>query len=177
MHITFQGQYDKDLFFKAVRVANQPARNRNGLLYFMLIVALGGLVVLIKRLMDTGDWESNLIFILAAIILGGVSAFNLLRPHFAARKLWANPGVRRELRGQITNQGISYHLPEGKNEIPWSQFNRLCKTTGLVTLVRRDGLLVIFPRRFFKSSNDWEKFVKLVDKKVISTDRTIRRKR
>ena len=177
MQINFQGQYDKDLFFKAVRIANQPARNRNGLLYFMLIVALGGLVVLIKRLMDTGDWEGNLIFIIAAIILGGISAFNLLRPYFAARKLWANPGVRRELRGQITNQVITYLLPEGKNEIPWDQFNRLRKVTGLVTLVRRDGLLVIFPRSFFRKKSDWEKFEKLVDKQVISTDRVIRRKR
>ena len=177
MQINFQGQYDKNLFFKAVRIANQPVRSRDGLMFFLLVVALGALGVLTIRLIQTGDWESNLIYIIAAVIMGGVSAFNLLRPYFAARKLWANPGVRRELRGQITNQGITYQFQEGKNEILWGQFTRLRKTAGLVTLVRKDGLLVVFPRRFFKSSGDWENFEKLVERKVISTEGMARRRR
>jgi hypothetical protein len=177
MQINFHGQYDRDLFFKAVRLANRPARNRNGLMYFMLVVALGALGVLAVRIVENGDVTGNIVYLAAAVILGGVAAFNLVQPYFAARKLWANPGVQRELKGQITALGITYLLPEGKNEIPWGQFNRLRQTAGLVTLVRRDGLLVIFSRYFFKSSGDWGKFKRLVEEKIVSAEGVPRRRR
>ncbi len=171
MQIHFQGQYDKDLFFKAVRIANQPAKNRGRLMNFMLLIAAGALAVLVYRIITTGDFEGNLIYLAAVAILGGVAAFDLLRPYFVARKLWANPGVRRELKGQLSERGLLYRLPEGNNEIAWDQFNRLRKTETLVTLVRRDGLLVIFPRRFFKNQTDWRKFNQLIAQKIVEPER------
>ena len=93
-----------------------------------------------------------------------------LRPYFAARKLWDQPGTQRPLKGTVSNQGITYMLPEGENIILWVRFNRLQKIETLITLVRKDGLLVIFPRRFFKSESEWQKFNKLVDQKVIPID-------
>ena len=44
------------------------------------------------------------------------------------------------------------------------------KTNDLVALVRDDGLLVAFPRSFFKNETNWKKFNKLVDQKVIPLD-------
>jgi hypothetical protein len=165
MQINFQGQYDRDLFFKAVRLANQPAKNRGRLMLFMLLIAAGALAVLLYRVFSTGDLEGNLIYIAAVVMMGGVAGFDWLRPYFAAHKLWRNPGVRRALEGQINSQAIVYLLPEGKNAIPWEQFTRLRKSEALVTLVRRDGLLVIFPRRFFKNQADWRRFNQWVDGK------------
>ena len=42
MQIKFQGQYDRDLFFKAVALANRPPKNRQRLLSIMLVIAIGG---------------------------------------------------------------------------------------------------------------------------------------
>jgi hypothetical protein len=91
-----------------------------------------------------------------------------LQPYFGARSLWANPSVRRKLIGVITNKGIIYQLEEGNNEILWERFNRLRKANNLVTLVTREGLLVIFPRTFFKNESDWQKFERLVDTRVVT---------
>jgi hypothetical protein len=170
MEIHFQGQYDRDLFFKAVALANRPPKNRQRLLSFMLVIAIGALGVIGYRIATSGDWVGNIIYLAAAIFMGGFVGQIFLRPFFVARKLWDNPGTRRALNGRITNQGITYIFPEGENQIPWTRFNRLQKTKELLTLVRNDGLLVIFPRPFFKSESDWQKFNKLVDSKVSPLD-------
>jgi hypothetical protein len=170
MQINFQGQYDKDLFFKAVALANRPPKNRQRLLSIMLVIAIGGIGVIGYRIITSGDFLGNFVYLTAAIIMGGFVVQIFLRPYLVARKLWANPGTQRSLKGTITNQGITYVLPEGENKIEWVRFNRLQKTNNLVTLVRKDGLLVIFPQRFFKSENDWQKFNKLVSKQVTPLD-------
>lgn len=170
MQIDFQGQYDKDLFFKAVALANRPPKNRQRLLSFMLVIAIGATGVITYRIITSGDWSGNIVYLAAAIFMGGFAGQIFLRPYFAARKLWANPGSRRPLKGTITNQGINYVFPEGENLITWEQFNRLQKTANLVTLIRKDGLLLVFPRRFFKSETNWKKFKKLVDSKVSPID-------
>ncbi len=177
MQINFQGQYDKELFFKSVRLANRMTKGRLGFMIFLLMFGAAGLGVLSNRIRSASDLPTYGVYVVAAIILMGIATFNLARPYFAARKLWANPGVRRKLNGRITNLGITYLLPEGVNEIPWDQFNRLSKTSDLITLIRRDGLLVIFPKHFFKSESDWQKVENLASRKVITVEAIKRNKR
>ena len=43
MQIKFEGQYDKDLFFKAVAVANRPPKNRQRLFSILMVVAVGAI--------------------------------------------------------------------------------------------------------------------------------------
>jgi hypothetical protein len=170
MQINFQGQYDRDLFFKAVALANRPPKNRQRLLSFMFVIAIGALGVISYRIILTGDLFGNVLYLAAAIFMGGFVAQIFLRPYFVARKLWENPGTRRPLKGRITNQWVTYEFPEGENRIEWERFNRLQKTDNLVTLVRNDGLLLVFPRDFFKSESNWKKFNKLVVEKVTVLD-------
>ena len=170
MQINFQGQYDRDLFFKAVALANRPPKNRQRLLSIMLVIAVGAIGVIGYRMITSGDWVGNIVYLGATIFMGGFVAQIFLRPYFAARKLWANPGTRRPLKGTITNQGVTYVFPEGENQITWERFNRLQKTDDLVTIIRRDGLLVIFPKHFFKNESSWQKFIKLVNSKVTLLD-------
>lgn len=170
MQINFQGQYDRELFFKAVALANRPPKNRQRLLSVMLVIAIGALGIIGYRMITSGDWGNNIVYLIAAIFMGGFVAYIFLRPYFAARKLWENPGTRRPLKGTVNNRGITYVFPQGENEIEWQQFNRLQKTDNLVTLVRKDGLLVVFPRSFFKSESNWKKFNKLVNERVVFLD-------
>jgi hypothetical protein len=171
MQIRFQGQYDKDLFFKAVALANRPTKDRQRLLSIMLVIAIIAIGVICYRIITTGDLLSNAIFLAAAIFMAGFVTQIFVRPNFVARKLWSNPGTQRPLKGTITKQGISYVFPEGETTINWGHFKRVQKTDDLVTLVRgKDGLLVVFPRTFFKSQNNWQKFKRLVDEKVNALD-------
>ena len=45
MEISFRGQYDKDLFFRSVMLANQPPKNRRFVRPFMLVFVLVAIVV------------------------------------------------------------------------------------------------------------------------------------
>jgi len=112
MQITFQGQYDQELFYKAVALANRPPKNRQRLLSFLLVIAIGATGVIGYRIFTSGDWFGNFIYLVAAVFMGGYAAQIFIRPYFAARKLWQNPGTQRPLRGTITNLGIIYVFPE-----------------------------------------------------------------
>ena len=170
MQINFKGQYDRNLFFKAVALANRPPKNRQRLLSFLLVIAVGAVGVIGYRIITSGDLLGNALYLAAAIFMGGFVLQIFLRPYFAARNLWANPGTQRPLKGTVTNQGITYTFPEGEVVIEWKRFNRVQKTDDLVTLVRNDGLLVVFPRSFFTSEGNWKKLNKLVAEKIIPLD-------
>jgi len=167
MEIQFQGQYDKKLFFRAVKLANQPTRNQRRFIVIMAIFAIVAIGLMIYRIIQTGDLIGNVILLGGALISGCIVAWIFLIPYFTAQKMWANPGTRRKLKGNISNQGITYILESGLNEIIWERFNRVRYKEDFIALVRNDGLLVIFPQQFFKKASDWRKFMKLVEKKLV----------
>jgi hypothetical protein len=167
MQIKFRGRYDKKLFFRSVRLANQPARSQRFIQPLMLVFVLAALGILVDRLVTSRDLLGNASYIAVIMIAGGFVARGYLLPILAARKLWANPSLQDELSGSITRNGIIYSLKQGQNEMPWNRFRRVRRAPGLTTLVARDGLLVIFPRRFFRSDNDWFKFNQVVDSNLI----------
>ena len=169
MQIKFQGQYDKKLFFKAVALANRPAKNRQRLLSILLVIASGAIGVIAYRMITTGDFGGNLVYLAAALFMGGYVAFIFIRPYSAASKLWSNPGVRRPLKGVIDNTGIHYDFGDQSNDIAWKDLNRRQITDDLVTIIRKkDGLLLIFPQHFIKGKNSWQKFCQLVERNVTS---------
>lgn len=168
MEIPFRGQYDKELFFKSVRLANQPPGNRRFVRAFMVVFVVVAIVVLVSRLIETGDLLGNATYIALVMLIGAFLLHSYLQPQLAAREMWNNPSVRQKLTGVVTKKGITYQFEEGKNEIPWERFFRVRKAQELTTLTTRDGLLVIFPQRFFKNNADWQRFNSLIDSKVVS---------
>jgi len=168
MEISFRGQYDKNLFFKSVMLANQPPKNRRFVQTFMLVFIAAAIGVLSMRLIESGDILGNATYIVLVMIIGAFLLRSYLQPYLAARELWANPSVQRKLAGVVTKRGIVYRLEAGSNEILWERFLRVRKVRGLTTLVTREGLLVIFPQHFFRNNADWERFNHLVDSKIVS---------
>ena len=168
MEISFRGQYDRELFFRSVLLANQPPKNRRFVQTFMFVFVVAAIAVLVSRLIETGDIMGNVTYIVLVMIVGAFLARSYLQPYLGARSLWANPSVRQKLAGVVTKNGIMYQLEAGKNEILWERFNRVRKANNLITLVTREGLLVIFPRTFFINETDWRKFERLVDTKIVS---------
>lgn len=168
MEIPFRGQYDRDLFFKSVMLANQPPRSRRFVRMFMSVFIVVAVGVLVSRLIEKGDILANATYIVLVMIIAAFLIRSYLQPYLAARQLWKNPAVQRKLEGSITKQGILYRLETGENEILWERFARVRKAQNLTTLVTREGLLVIFPLRFFRNQADWERFNNLVDTKIVS---------
>ena len=137
---------------------------------FMLLFIVAAIIVLVARLIDSGDILSNATYIVLVMIIAAFLVRSYLQPYLAARTMWANPSVRQKLAGVVTKSGIEHRLAAGDNEILWERFHRVRKVGNLVTLVTREGLLVVFPRAFFKNEADWQKFVHLVDTKIVSVN-------
>jgi hypothetical protein len=168
LEIKFRGKYQKRLFFSAVRLANRSRRSNQWVQPLMLVFTIVAFAVLIYRLITTGDILANATYIAVVMIASGFIISAWLQPYIAARKLWSNKNLQEELRGKVDNEGIEYKVKQGRNLIPWKRFNRVRRMMNLVTLVTRDGLLLVFPRYFFLSDSDWHKFNNLVDTRVIS---------
>ena len=169
MQIKFNGQYDKKLFFNAVRLANEPGRSAR-MLHILVAMVFGVMTVTtVQSILATGDWAEN-IFNLALIALMGLVLYQAYVPaYLGARKMWNNTSVQRPLKGYVTNKGITYKFEQGNKFYPWSEFNRRKQIAGLTTLVTLRGMLLIFPRHFFASDADWEKFTNLTETRVIVT--------
>ena len=171
MQIKFNGQYDKKLFFNAVRLANEPGRTSR-LMYIMVGMVFGVVAVITaKDIIDTGDWAGNMIEIALILLMGLVLYQAYVPSYLGAKKMWNTTSVQRPLHGVVHKQGITYNFVEGSKSYAWSDFNRIRKTGGLVTLITLGGMLLIFPRHFFKNNTDWERFTNLVSTRVISTKR------
>jgi hypothetical protein len=168
MVIKFRGRYQKGLFFTAVQLANRSRNSSRWVQPLMFLFTLVAIAVLVYRLVISGDILGNAAYIAVVMIAGGFVISNYLQTYLTARKLWANKNLQEELRGKVSNEGIDYNLKQGKNLIPWSRINRVRRMSNLSTLVTKDGLLLVFPRYFFSSDQDWKKFNDLLDSRVIS---------
>ena len=168
MQIKFNGQYDKDLFFQAVRVANQPGRNARIMYIFVSLVFGVMLVTTTKNVVQTGDWAGNLLTIGLLFVMGLLLYQAYLPPYLGARKMWTPELAQRVFEGTVTKNGVTYNFPQGKKTYQWSDINRLRTSANFVTLITITGMLLIFPRRFFKTDADWERFKSVVVSNVIS---------
>ena len=171
MQLKFNGKYDKKLFFNAVRLANEPGRTSR-LMYIMVGMVFGVVTVTtINDLIATGDWAGNMIEIALILLMGLVLYQAYVPSYLGARKMWTTELEQRIMSGNISKNGIIYNFTKGDKSYAWSDFNRLRKTPNLITLITLGGMLLIFPRHFFKNDSDWERFTKLVSTRVISTKR------
>ena len=169
MQIKFNGQYDKELFFKAVRVANQPGRNARLMYIFVALVFGVLLVTTTKNIIQTGDLAGNLISLALILLLGVVLYQAYIPPYLGARKMWTPELARRVFKGTVTKSGITYTFPQGDKSYRWSEINRLRSAPSFLTLVTLTGMLLVFPRRFFKTDADWERFKSVVESNVVVT--------
>ena len=167
MQIKFNGKYDQKLFFTAMRLANEPGRSSR-MLYILVAMVFGVVTVTtFNEIIQTGDFMGQIIEIALILLMGLVLYQAYVPSYLGARKMWTEELAQRIMSGKISKSGIVYNFPKGDKSYAWSDFNRLRKTSGLVTLITLSGMLLIFPRYFFKTDADWERFVNLIDTNVV----------
>ena len=169
MQIKFNGQYDKDLFFQAVRVANRPGRNARVMNILVALVFGVLLATTTKNVIQTGDLAGNLISIALLLVMGFLLYQAYVPPYLGARQMWTPELAQRIFKGMVTKNGITYNFPQGDKSYQWSDFNRIQVVPSFVTLITLTGMLLVFPRRFFKTDTDWERFTSVVETNVIAT--------
>ena len=140
---------------------------------YLLVAMVFGVVTVttINDIITTGDWAGNMIEIALILLMGLVLYQAYVPAYLGARKMWTAELEQRIMSGYITNKGITYKFEQENKFYAWTDFNRLRKMPNLITLITLGGMLLIFPRHFFKTDVDWERFAKLVSTRVISTKR------
>jgi hypothetical protein len=158
MAIEFNGQFDKQTFFKAVSLANRPSLRSRIFRYVVIGIAGLFLVINIFNFFARGGQNPNdiLSLVLSIIILLYFIFGVRLTTYALASRLWKSESVRKQQAGTITEEGITYH-PE-PTVIEWKRFSRGHALEDMQLLMTEDGLLSIFPRSFFASDEDWKTF-------------------
>lgn len=168
MEIPFKGQYDRATFFRAVRLANQPARN-GGRLRWLALAALAVLAALsLQGLLHPQD-NDPFTWVRLGVGLALLLAY-LLWPvglsFIQARRLWANPALQRPISGRLQEHGLTYTNTTPYRTVAWENYARLRLAPDLATLLTPAGVLTALPRSFFKSDHDWRAACDLLRSKV-----------
>ncbi len=171
MEIEFQGQYDKNTTFKAVKLANKPSRLnsiiRIGLTALIAFIFIAYYVAIANKesLSSFEIFRSGRHLITIPILL-----YFLLQPYISsyqtAANIWKNPIMQKPLSGVISSQGVAYISSTGRRETDWAKFAKKHVTENLIVLLTADGVLSFFPRHFFKDDNDWRIVVQWANSKV-----------
>lgn len=77
-----------------------------------------------------------------------------------ALKLWKDPSMHLQYSGAFSSAGILY--TGNKAAIPWTRYAKKQIKPDLVVLLTAKGVLSFFPRRFFKTEEEWQQAVQLV---------------
>ena len=166
MKLPFSGSYDKKLFFAATQRANAPARQQKWLYYLMWMVLGAVLISAGKTYLAERRLQPIALHLALAALLAAALWQQYMPSWLAARKMWKNPSIRREWKGEITDSGILYRLPEGEKRYSWKEIRRIRMSRNFVSLVTTQGMLLIFPRRFFHREKDWARFRAFLQKKI-----------
>ncbi len=168
MQIKFNGRYDKSLFYRAVHLANRPQRSARMMYIFVALFFVFLLGLTVRNLLQTGDLAANLVSIAFLLVLGILLYKTYLLPYLGARKMWTPELAARIFKGTVDKKQITYYFPQAEKSYFWSDINRLRTAPTFITLVTLTGMLLIFPRRFFKTDADWARFKNIVETNVIN---------
>lgn len=169
MEIEFQGQYDKNLFYKAVALANMPSRRGNIIRILSLVIIAVVFVWLVASYLTQNN--PNTFKALRLSITIPMLAYFLLSPYITswrvASQLWKDKTIQALVTGRVTGLGITYTSSTAEKEFKWESFARVRKAQDLIVLVTADGTISIHPRSFFGNDGDWGRFQQLVEFKVV----------
>lgn len=172
MEIRFKGIYDKPTVFKAVALANKPTRKkfliRAGLVLLFLVIYTALFLNTAKQegLTQEEMLRSPRHLVIALVILYYLFQ-NLLTSRLAASALWKKPATQKELSGILSNHSLAY-MTNGKvsKEFAWEKFVKKDVTPELMVLVSKEGAMCFIPSYFFRTPEDWQRALALVNERV-----------
>jgi hypothetical protein len=169
MQIEFSGTHTRGEYFRAVLLAFQPAPR--GMVNRAAIAAAAAIFYVAFLVRWAGSDGVNLsepVRLLLHVLAAAIVLFILLEPYIIALvtavRLWRDPALHTEWTGRITVAGITF-LPS-ERQLRWESVVRSAKSAGLVVLLTGPARFLALPRVFFRSDEDWERFLRLVDSKV-----------
>ena len=171
MEIDYEGQLTREELFRAVTLANRPSRRRAAVRIGLAILVLIAYPALILLSASEGGLSSYEIVrssrhLITVLLLEIFLLQPFYMPYFTARKLWSNALMRTPDKGSITDRGVVYQMGDATREYPWESYAKLRKSDTVAALITADRILCPFPRSYFHSAEDWDRFLKIVEFRV-----------
>jgi len=168
MEIQFSGILDEPLIAQAVKLANQPTPVQRIFRIAMLVVIAAALgFVTYSTVTGTETQPTRWLRVLIWVAL---LAYFIYQPVLTQRrltqKIWQSIQAQPRMEGAVTPDGVSFTFGDARQEIPWERFFRLRKSDEMTVLLTNNGLLSMFPRRFFPNSADWSHLHQVIDQHV-----------
>jgi hypothetical protein len=150
--IHFGGRFMEEDFIAAwelIRRKNGVSTPRSvGIFFWIFAFLLGGL----------GAVTPSAGLLLFAGVLGVIGWFQFTHDRRAARRA----KLSYETRGTFSSQGFEVHDPQASTQWKWSAIGLCFRKADLLVLATGSGILV-FPRRFLASDQDWQDLQKLIE--------------
>lgn len=168
MEIEFGGKYTQDQVRQAVRLLSRPrgwgwVRRLAGPMLFLFTLGLLGYA----WISGEGVRPYSLVRAGTLLLLAGYySASPYLSARRLEKQLWKVLDVQGAQRGIADGRGVAWQGLLYAGETGWEKFARIRADDTLLALITEEGTLHIFPRAFFHSAEDWERFRKLVQQRV-----------
>lgn len=171
MEVRFDGTYDKRMFMHGLEILDNSTMNRQVLRWLLLFVLVFGLFASIYDWVQKGAIPTALIdqarpaFIFLLLVAYLVTPYG--RRWDKTRKLFAKTTARRMI-GRADSEGILIGPVSGKShKFKWDRFLRRGRRGDYLSLLTLDGSLALFHKSFFRDEPDWNRFLKLVEHRVI----------
>ena len=161
MSIEFEGFYNQKVLYKQATLVEHPSTK---VLFrrFAFGIPLGLLLAwLVRDMYHSKQYFTRYTFgvLILAVLFYKVAIESFVSPYLAM--LQALVMTKKELfrKGKISSEGICYIVPDlFEPTTPWSKVYRVKKADDLVVLFVDSASPIAFPRSFFKSGPDWQKF-------------------
>lgn len=169
MELELQGQYTRSVYFKAIQWIYRPS-TKMLIIRTIAFIAFAILYIFYIEAATQDSLSANefsriarhaITFLILAFFLFGP----LFKGFLAARRLWADPITRRELRGRVSSMGIQFYP-----SIDWMKWESIIKVNqqpDFVVLLTGTWEFAIVPRNFFRSEGEWKTFLAMVASKVV----------
>jgi hypothetical protein len=161
MEIPFKGQITQA---ELVSIYNLAYKGRRWLTYIfgpLFVIFLGIFIYSGGKVTTNGFLLGDLLF--SALIAGGV----LWEPPISARRIYQNQSEMRGIfSGTIDGEGISLKTILLTQKFKWGDYTKTVRDRNVVVLYQKNGRFNFFPRAWFSSDQDWQKFLSIVDSQV-----------
>ena len=169
MPLPFSGTYTPADLRHALSIRRTALPNPNTLLFWLTTISFV-LIVVIGVILNPARLWVALLFAAILVLLQLLSS--RLTP-FLALEEWRSATYLHEAQtGTISEEGIELHTHHTFNRHKWEAYHYYVVTPDMVLLFLGAITFEFYPRSFFQSDEEWQKFAGFVKEKVSDTPPT-----
>jgi hypothetical protein len=164
MEIQFEGSLTKEDYLDMVKLSSRPLNSSwlridlwLLLVSFGVVLVFGSIWLLLLKHTETG------ILLAVGVVLLVIG----MKIKTAPRNLWKqNEALRAPQRGTVSDDAIQFMSSFGESRFEWAAISGFGEYKETILLFQSNTMVIPFPKRFFNSKEDWDRFRQLVMEKL-----------